>query len=122
MWSIIFSRSASGNFSVAITFRLLLMFSGPRKSNVGGGLSISDNLDASGEARDANPLQSPNFHTIQPTVCKAPHPVGDKGARRKTHSTLKLFELPDFFSRWSDHGGRLQVYKGRGAAGRRKLL
>src|SRR5215207_8803570 len=103
MWSIIFSRSASGNFSVTITFRLLLNVFGPPKIQLGGGLCISDNLDASGSSRDANPLQSPNFHTIQPTVCKEPHPVGEKGARRKTHSTLKLFELPDFFSRWSDH-------------------
>src|SRR5215207_2984957 len=105
MWSIIFSRSASGNFSVAITFRLLLMFSGPRKSISTGGLCISDNLDASGLSRDANPLQSRNFHTVQPSVCKAPHPVGDKGDRRKTHSTLKLFELPEFFSVWSDGSG-----------------
>src|SRR5215204_479014 len=97
MWSIIFSRSASGNLSVAITFRQLLIFSGPRITISNGGLCISDNLDASGKRRDANPLQSPDFHTIQPTICKAPHPVGEKGARRKTHSTLILFRLPEVF-------------------------
>jgi hypothetical protein len=43
------------------------------------------------------------FHTIQPALIEAPHPVGEKGARRKTHSTLKLFELPELFLMWSDH-------------------
>jgi hypothetical protein len=59
MWSIIFSRSVSGN-SVAITFRLLLLFFRPPGDNERK-LRISDNLDASGKCRDANLLHSSEF-------------------------------------------------------------
>src|SRR5215213_6344722 len=37
------------------------------------------------------------FTQSSPPFIKAPHPVGEKGARRKTHSTLILFRLPEIF-------------------------
>jgi hypothetical protein len=38
------------------------------------------------------------FAQSSPPFVKHHNPVGEKGARRKTHSTLKLFRLPEVFS------------------------
>src|SRR5437764_8476482 len=74
MWSIIFSRSDSGNVSMAITFRLLLISPAPEIILIGR-RCISDNLDAFGNPRDANLLQSQNFCANPPPSSKAPYPV-----------------------------------------------
>src|SRR5205085_9065430 len=83
MWSIIFSRSDSGNVSMAITFRLLLISPAPEIILVGR-RCISDNLDAFRNPRDANLLQSQNFCANPPPSSKAPYPVRIEGGWKKS--------------------------------------
>src|SRR2546423_6038468 len=104
MWSIIFSRSDSGNVSMAITVRLLLISPAPGIILVGR-RCISDNLDAFGNPRDANLLQSQNFCANPPPRSIAPHPVRIEGGWKKEHSTWNWREMLDIFSPGQACGG-----------------
>src|ERR1041384_7660916 len=94
MWSIIFSRSVSGN-SVAITFRLLLLFFRPPGDNERK-LCISDKLDASGKFRDANQLHSENFYTAPPVLLESYH---------------SLYEVEGVWKKGILHGNCGKIYK-----------